>query len=158
MTCLATHLLVIYFWLFSRNFFGGGGGEGAKSIVMQMCFVMLIFLLFLTKFEGGKSLKGDLPQWGTPCSLWKKPAFKDMQAEGTWLAFSSSFFPGCKFNIVRQIFHEILNCHSNFISFLGKGAVLIIKNFHKNLEHFAIIDASWCYMILKHKITLLTMM
>ena len=38
-------------------FFGGGGGEGAKSIVMQISFVMKIFLLFSGQILGeSKSL------------------------------------------------------------------------------------------------------
>ena len=44
-------------WLSSRNFFQGGR---AKSIVMQISSVMLIFLLFLNLIlrGGGKSLRG----------------------------------------------------------------------------------------------------
>ena len=41
-------------WLSSRNFF-----MGAKSIVMQISFVLLIFLLFSDQISGGqKSLRG----------------------------------------------------------------------------------------------------
>ena len=48
--------------------------SGAKSIVMQISFVMLIFHCFRTKFrEGQKSLGGcKLLQGGAPCPLWKK--------------------------------------------------------------------------------------
>ena len=48
-------------WLSSRNFF-----RGAKSIVMpimQISFVMLIFLLFSDQILGG----GKLAQGGRPC-------------------------------------------------------------------------------------------
>ena len=52
---------LIYHWLPSRNFFRGG-----KSIIMQISFVMLIFLLFSDQIfflggkvsEGGKLLEG----------------------------------------------------------------------------------------------------
>ena len=41
-------------WLSSRNFF-----RGAKSVVMQIYVVMLIFLLFLDQISGGqKSPRG----------------------------------------------------------------------------------------------------
>ena len=54
------------YWLSSRNFFHGG----AKSIVMQISFVMLIFLLFSDQISGGtKSVReGGLPQ-GRPPAL-----------------------------------------------------------------------------------------
>ena len=50
-------------WLSSRNLF-----LGAKSIVMQISFVMLIFLLFLDQISGGAKVSkgGKLPQGGTP--------------------------------------------------------------------------------------------
>ena len=44
-------------WLYSRNFL-----QGAKSIVMQISFVMLIFYCFRTKFRGeGQTAKGECP-------------------------------------------------------------------------------------------------
>ena len=55
--------------------------KGAKSIVMQISFVMLIFLLFRTKFHGGggKSLQGELLPQGAPLSpLWKKASVDDV--------------------------------------------------------------------------------
>ena len=52
-------------WLSAGNSFQGGG---AKSIVMQISFVML---LFLDQISGG----GKLPQGGAPpAPLWKKPS------------------------------------------------------------------------------------
>ena len=52
---------------FSRNFF-----RGAKSIVMQISFVMLIFPLFPDQISGAKVSEGDkLPQGGAPCG--RKP-------------------------------------------------------------------------------------
>ena len=48
---------------FLEFFFRGG----AKSIVMQISFVMLIFLLFWTKYQGAKVSEG-----GAPSALWKK--------------------------------------------------------------------------------------
>ena len=58
----------------------GGWGSGclpgflwAKSIVMQISFVMLIFLLFLDHILGQKSLRrGQTALGGTHCPLWKK--------------------------------------------------------------------------------------
>ena len=44
--------------------------QAAKSIVMQISFVMLIFLLFLDQISGGKSPRGQTASWGA--SLWKK--------------------------------------------------------------------------------------
>ena len=54
------------FWLSSRNLF-----RGAKSIVMQISFVMLIFLLFSDQISGGaKVSEGGTASGGRP--LWKK--------------------------------------------------------------------------------------
>ena len=57
------------YWLSSRNFF-----RGAKSIVMQISFVMQIFLLFSDKISGGqKSPRGANCLRGAPsCPPWKK--------------------------------------------------------------------------------------
>ena len=65
-----------FVWLSSRNFFWG-----AKSIVMQISFVMLIFLLFSDQISGGKvSEGGKLPQEGAPCPpLCKKASLSPHQ-------------------------------------------------------------------------------
>ena len=53
--------------IFSRNSFRGG----AKSIVMQIYIIMLIFYCFQTKFQGAKVSEGELLQ-GAPFPLGKK--------------------------------------------------------------------------------------
>ena len=51
------------YWLSSRNLFSGG----AKPIVMQISFVMLIFLLFLDQIWGGaKVSEGGAVSGGAP--------------------------------------------------------------------------------------------
>ena len=47
------------------------GGEGAKSIIMQISIVMLIFLL-LSDQTGGKYLRGGKLSGGRPLPLSKK--------------------------------------------------------------------------------------
>ena len=60
-------------WLSSRNFFR----EGAKSIVMQIYFVMLIFLLFSDQISGAaKCPRGENYLRGRPLSpCGRKPAY-----------------------------------------------------------------------------------
>ena len=57
------------YWLSSRNIF-----QGAKSIVMQISFVVQIFLLFLDiNFREAKVSEGDkLLQGAPPAPLWRK--------------------------------------------------------------------------------------
>ena len=59
-------------WLSSRNFLQGGGEGEAKSIVMQIYFVMLIFLLFWTKFQKGAKVS---ERRGAPCGRKPGPLF-----------------------------------------------------------------------------------
>ena len=48
--------------------------RGAKSIVMQIFFVMLNFLLFLGQISGGKSLRGQTASGGRlPAPCGRKP-------------------------------------------------------------------------------------
>ena len=55
---------------FLPGIFSGGG---AKSIVMQVSFVVLIFLLFSNQISGGaKSPRGVTASGGAPCPPWKK--------------------------------------------------------------------------------------
>ena len=54
------------YWLSSRNLFSGGGG-GAKSIVMQISFVKLIFLLFSDQISGRDKSRGANCLRGAPC-------------------------------------------------------------------------------------------
>ena len=61
------------YWLSSRNFF-----QGAKSIVMQISFVMLIFLLFWTKFQGGQTASGEGAPPVEESQLYKLCAFREM--------------------------------------------------------------------------------
>ena len=56
-------------WLSSRNFFQGK----AKSTVMQISFVMLIFLLFSDQISGG-----DKSLWGGNC-LGSAPPVEESQ-------------------------------------------------------------------------------
>ena len=48
-------------WLSSENF------SGTKSIVLQISFVMLIFLLFLDQILGGEKPLREQTAWGCPC-------------------------------------------------------------------------------------------
>ena len=76
-------------WLSPRNFFGGG----TKSIVRQISFVMLIFLLFSDQISGGRSLRGGA-NWfrGRPCPPpppWKKAS---CSCAGTLLNYDSQSY------------------------------------------------------------------
>ena len=55
-------------WLSSRNFYQGE----AKPIVMQISFIMLMFLLFSDQISGGKSLRGEGANCLRGLPLWKK--------------------------------------------------------------------------------------
>ena len=64
----AKDIIVDHYWLSSWNFFLGG----AKSIVIQISFVMLLFSYQILgrdkSFQGGKTVSGGHP----PAPLWKK--------------------------------------------------------------------------------------
>ena len=68
--------LSLLHWLSSRDFF-----QGANSIVMEIYFVMLMFLLFLDQIsEGGqKPLRGENCVKGdAPSPPWKKTSCRDI--------------------------------------------------------------------------------
>ena len=62
-------------WLSSRNFF-----RGAKSTVMQISFVMLLFSDQISG-RGKVSRGGKLPQGGAPCPRGRKPESLTMYTE-----------------------------------------------------------------------------
>ena len=80
--------------------------QEAKSIVMQISFVMLIFLLFLNQISGGgqKSLRGQTASGGRP--LWKKArllSFGNRRVENSQLSTDklrglSGVIPGSQLN------------------------------------------------------------
>ena len=75
---LRYYALTSSFTGFLSGIFSGGG---AKSIVMQISFVTLIFLLFLgPNFRGANYLRG-----APPAPLWKKASFKRMINTEYWL-------------------------------------------------------------------------
>ena len=73
----------------SSGFFPGIFQEGAKSIVMQISFVMLIFLLFSDpNFRGQKSLRGaNCLRGALPLPiLWRKASLQ-IASEGSYSCF-----------------------------------------------------------------------
>ena len=107
-------------WLSSRKFFQGG-----KSIVMQISFVMLIFLLFWDQISGRTKVSegGKLPQGAPPCPLVEESQLTlefgnflvgPLALLFLHLGFKSYGFLNCQTYIMLDVMHPFIDLLKRF--------------------------------------------
>ena len=88
--------------------------QGAKSIVMQISFVMLIFLLFSDKISGGQTASGG----DAPCG--RKPAWRGgahfLRISTTCLGKNFAFqYPVSELNFQKTIGKTVAYCFEQIV-------------------------------------------